>query len=141
MCIRDRDTSFSALLEAKKESQKNCEYILSDVLQHPFGNKKFDLIIALNLFELVEPVSLLNAISSQIQNGLILLSDPYDYDRGKNSVKRPLDEKQIREKLTQKKFLITKSTRIPSSVNWSLKINKRTNIVYKVDIISARKSS
>ena len=112
------DTSFSALLEAKKESQKNCEYILSDVLQHPFGKKKFDLIIALNLFELVEPVSLLNAISSQIQNGLILLSDPYDYDRGKNSVKRPLDEKQIREKLTQKKFLITKSTRIPSSVNW-----------------------
>jgi len=135
------DTSFSALLEAKKKSPKNCEYVLSDVLQHPFGKKKFDLIIALNLFELVEPISLLNTISSQIQNGLIFLSDPYDYDRGKNSVTHPLHEKQIRETLTQKKFLITKSTKTPSNIIWTLKINHRTNLVYKVDIIHARKSS
>ena len=33
------DTSFSALLEAKRNSQKNCEYVLSDVLLHPFGKK------------------------------------------------------------------------------------------------------
>ncbi|RMW40793.1 MAG: methyltransferase domain-containing protein [Candidatus Nitrosopelagicus sp.] len=135
------DTSFSALLEAKKKSPKNCEYILSDTLQHPFGKKKFNLIIALNLFELIEPRLLLNTISSQIRNGLIFLSDPYDYDRGKNSVKHPLYEKQIRENLTQKKFLITKSTKTPSNITWTLNINKRTNLVYKVDIISARKSS
>tara|TARA_B100000029_G_scaffold410664_1_gene412657 strand:- start:32 stop:910 length:879 start_codon:yes stop_codon:yes gene_type:complete len=135
------DISFSALLEAKKKSPKNCEYILSDLLQHPFGKKKFDLIIALNLFELVEPILLLNTISSQIRNGLIFLSDPYDYDRGKNSVKHPLYEKQIREILIQKKFHITKSTKTPSNTNWTLKINKRTNLVYKVDVISARKSS
>ena len=135
------DTSFSALLEAKKKSPKNCEYILSDTLQHPFGTKKFNLIIALNLFELIEPRLLLNTISSQIRNGLIFLSDPYDYDRGKNSVKHPLYEKQIREILTQKKFLITKSTKTPSNITWTLNINKRTNLVYKVDIISARKSS
>jgi len=135
------DTSFSALLEAKNKSPKNCEYILSDVLRHPFGKKKFDLIIALNLFELVEPLSLLNTISSQIRNGLIFLSDPYDYDRGKNSVKSPFYEKQIRKTLTQKKFLITKSTKIPSNIMWNLKINERTNLVYKVDIISATKSS
>jgi len=135
------DTSFPALLEAKKKSPKNCEYILADILQHPLGKKKFDLIIALNLFELVEPLSLLNTISSQIRNGLIFLSDPYDYDRGKISVKHPLYEKQIREILTQKKFLITNSTKTPSNIIWTLKINKRTNLVYKVDIISARKSS
>ena len=107
------DTSFSALLEAKKKSPKNCEYILSDMLQHPFGKKKFNLVIALNLFELVEPRLLINTISSQIRNGLIFLSDPYDYDRGKNSVKHPLYEKQIREILTQKKD--RKSTRLNSS--------------------------
>tara|TARA_B100000029_G_scaffold415687_1_gene419597 strand:- start:34 stop:912 length:879 start_codon:yes stop_codon:yes gene_type:complete len=135
------DTSFSALLEAKKQSPKNCEYILSDVLQHPFGKKKFELIIALNLFELVEPMSLLNTVSSQIRNGLIFLSDPYDYDRGKNSVKHPLYEKQIREILKQKKFIISKSTTTPSNITWTLKINNRTNLVYKVDIISAMKSS
>ena len=135
------DTSFSALLEAKKKSPENCEYILSDVLQHPFGKKKFDLIIALNLFELVEPLALLNTISSQIRNGIIFLSDPYDYDRGKNSVKHPLHEKQVREILTQKKFLITKSTKTPSKIIWTLKINNRTNLVYKVDIISATKTS
>jgi len=135
------DTSFSALLEAKKKSPRTCEYILSDVLQHPFGKKKFDLIIALNLFELVEPLSLLNTISSQIRNGLIFLSNPYDYDRGKNSVKYPLYEKQIRKTLIQKKFLITKSTKSSSNIVWNLKINKRTNLVYKVDIISGVKSS
>jgi len=135
------DTSFSALLEAKKKSPKNCEYILSDTLRHPFGKKKFDLIIALNLFELVEPLLLINTISHQIRNGLIFLSDPYDYDRGKNSVKYPLYEKQIRETLSQKKFLITKSTKTPSNIKWILNINERTNLVYKVDIISARKAS
>jgi len=135
------DTSFSALLEAKKKSPKNCEYILSDVLQHPFGKKKFDLIIALNLFELVEPISLLNTLSSQIQNGLVFLSDPYDYDRGKNSVKHPLHANQIRKELIQKNFFITKSTKTPSNIIWDLKINERTNLVYKVDIISARKNS
>ena len=135
------DTSFSALLEAKRKSPKNCEYVLSDVLQHPFGKKKFDLILALNLFELVEPLSLINTITSQIKNGLLFLSDPYDYDRGKNSVKRPLYEKEIREKLHQKNFLITKTTKSPSNIIWNLKINDRTNLVYKVDIINARKSS
>ena len=135
------DTSFSALLEAKKKSPENCEYILSDILQHPFGNKKFDLIIALNLFELVEPTSLLKIIFSQIRNGFIFLSDPYDYNRGKNSVKKPLNEIQLRQILYQNKFQITKNTKTPSKINWNLKINERTSLVYKVDIISARKSS
>ena len=135
------DISFSALFEAKKKSPKNCEYILADIIQNPLGKKKFDLIVALNIFELVEPYLLLKTISKQISNGLIFLSDPYDYDRGKNSVKTPLNENQIRETLRQHKFKIDKTCKNPSKINWNLKINDRTQLNYKVDIIIARKSS
>ena len=135
------DTSFSALLEAKKKSPKNCEYILADIIQNPLGKKKFDLIVGLNIFELVEPSLLLKIISEQILNGFTFLSDPYDYDRGKNSVKTPLNENQIRETLRQNKFQIDKTTKNPSKINWNLKINDRTQLNYKVDIILAKKST
>ena len=135
------DTSFSALLEAKKRSPKNCEYFLADILQNPLGKKKFGLIVALNIFELVEPSLLIKTISKQISNGFIFLTDPYDYDRGKNSVKNPLNENQIRETLRQNKFRINKTTKNPSKINWNLKINDRTQLNYKVDIIIARKST
>ena len=135
------DTSFQALLEAKNKSPKNCEYLLADILQNPLGKKKFDLIVALNMFELVEPSLLLKTIFKQISNGFIFLSDPYDYDRGKNSVKNPLNENQIREILCQNGFQISKTTKPPSKINWNLKINERTQLNYKVDIIIARKSS
>ena len=135
------DTSFSALLEAKKKSPKNCEYFLADILQNPLGKKKFDLIVALNIFELVEPSLLLKNIFKQITNGVLFLSDPYDYDRGKNSVKNPLNENQIREILYQNKFQITKSTKKSSKISWNLKINDRTQLNYKVDIIIAKKYS
>ena len=98
------DTSFQALLEAKNKSPKNCEYFLADILQNPLGKKKFDLIVALNMFELVEPSLLLKTVFKQISNGFIFLSDPYDYDRGKNSVKNPLNENQIREILCKINF-------------------------------------
>ena len=135
------DTSFSALLEAKKKSPKNCEYILAHILQHPLGKTKFDLIVALNMFELVEPSLLLKTINSQISNGFLFLSDPYDYDRGKNTVKKPLYENQIRETLRYYKFRITKNTNTPSEINWNLQINERTQLNYKVDIVIARKFS
>ena len=134
------DISFSALHEAKKKSPKNCEYILADMLQHPFGTKKSDLIIALNLFELIEPSFMLKSISKQISKGVIILSDPYDYDRGKNSVNNPLDENQIRETLIKNGFKIIKNTKKPSKINWNLKINKRTQLHYKVDLIIAKKN-
>jgi 2-polyprenyl-3-methyl-5-hydroxy-6-metoxy-1,4-benzoquinol methylase len=135
------DTSFQALLEAKNKSPRNCEYILADLLHNPLGKKKFDLIVVLNMLELVEPLLLLKIVSKQISNGFIFLSDPYDYDRGKNSVKNPLDENQIRKILRQNKFQITKTTKKPSKINWNLKINDRTQLNYKVDIILARKHS
>ena len=135
------DTSFSALLEAKNKSPKNCEYLLADVIQNPFGRKKFDFILALNLLELVEPSLLLKNISKQISNGFILLTDPYDYDRGKNSVKSPLDEKQIRNVLSENGFKITMNTKNPAKINWNLQINTRTKLNYKVDLIVGRKNT
>ena len=135
------DKSFFALVEASKKSPKNCTYILSDVIKHPFGNKKFDLVVALNLFDIVEPSLLIKTISKQISNGLIFLSDPYDYNRGKNSVKKPLDENQIRATLCQNGFEITKNTKKPTKITWNIKFNERISINYKVDIIIARKSS
>ena len=93
------------------------------------------------MLEIVEPSFLLKIISNQISNGFIFLSDPYDYERGKNSVKNPLNENQIREILCRNKFQITKSTKKPSKINWNLKINDRTQLNYKVDIIIAKKYS
>ena len=84
---------------------------------------------------------LLKIISSQISNGIIFLSDPYDYDRGKNSVKNPLSENQLRESLQKYKFIITKNTLTPSKINWNLKLNERTQLNYKVDLIIGKKSS
>jgi 2-polyprenyl-3-methyl-5-hydroxy-6-metoxy-1,4-benzoquinol methylase/uncharacterized protein YbaR (Trm112 family) len=135
------DKSFFALVEANKKSPKNCLYILSDVIKHPLGNKKFDLVVALNLFDIVEPSLLIKTISKQISNGLIFLSDPYDYDRGKNSVKKPLDENQIRTTLHQNGFQITKNTKKPTKITWNIKFNERISINYKVDTIIAKKYS
>jgi hypothetical protein len=135
------DKSFFALIEASKKSPKNCVYILSDVIKHPFGNKKFNLAVALNLFDIVEPSLLIKTISKQISNGLIFLSDPYDYDRGKNSVKKPLDENQIRTTLRQNGFQITKNTKKPTKITWNIKFNERISTNYKVDIVIASKSS
>ena len=92
------------------------------------------------MFELVEPSFLVKIISKQILSGLVFLSDPYDYDRGKNSVNNPLDENQIREILVKNRFKIIKNTKEPANLNWNLTINDRTRLNYKVDLIIARKS-
>ena len=70
---------------------------------------------------------------------VMLLTDPYDYVRGKSSVKSPLYEKDVRQKLKKSGFLITNKTNTPSSINWILKINPRTKLIYKVDIIIGKK--
>ena len=66
---------------------------------HPFGKKKFDLVLALNMLEIVEPYEMLKCISKQISTGYTIITDPYDYVRGKNSVKFPLYENDVRTQL------------------------------------------
>ena len=133
------DKSFIAIQIAKKEQKNNIEFILSDFASLPFGNKKFDMILGLNILEFIEPNILLKIMNSQISKGHMIISDPYDYQRGIYSVKHPLNELQIRKKLIQLKFKISSETKKPSFIPWQLKLNNRANLNYKVDIIIAKK--
>ena len=133
------DKSFFATLHAKKNSFENLDFFVADALNHPFGKKKFDLVLALNMLEIVEPYEMLKCISKQISTGYTIITDPYDYVRGKNSVKFPLYENDVRTQLRNFGFSIIKKTNISSSINWHLKINPRTKLVYKVDLIIGKK--
>ncbi len=133
------DRSFSAIKIAIKESKENLDYFVADSLSPLFGKTKFDLILALNLLDLVEPVDLLKQISAQIQQGNLVITDPYDHDRGQNSVKRPVDENTLRQNLRNLKFRITSNTDSPSNIPWNLKLNPRTTLNYKVDLVMAEK--
>jgi uncharacterized protein YbaR (Trm112 family) len=133
------DRSFSAIKIANRESKENLDYFVADSLSPIFGKTKFDLIVALNLLDLIEPVDFLKQISTQIQRGYLIISDPYDNDRGKNSVKTPLDEATLRQNLRNLKFRITSGTINPSKILWNLKLNPRTSLNYKVDLVVAEK--
>jgi hypothetical protein len=123
----------------KKTSKDNLDYFVADLLSDVFGKTKFDLVLALNVLELVEPKDLLKQISQQIHTGTFVISDPYDFDRGKNSVKKPLDELALRENLEELGFAITRKTKKPSYLTWNLKLNSRSTLNYKVDLIIAKK--
>ncbi|MFB5622201.1 MAG: hypothetical protein ACE5Q7_04625 [Candidatus Nitrosomaritimum yanchengensis] len=95
--------------------------------------------MALNLLELVEPIEFLEQIQNQISKGFLVITDPYDYDRGKNSVRKPLDEATLRKKLQNYGFQMIHGTDKPSNLTWNLKLNPRTTLHYKVDLVMAKK--
>jgi len=132
------DRSFSALRFAKKSYKNNLDYVVSDSLSAAF-KLQFDLVIALNVLELVEPVELIKHVSKQISSGYFVISDPYDFDRGTNSVKKPLDESQLRINLEKFGFKISAKTKNPSYIQWNLKLNPRATLQYKVDLIIGKK--
>ena len=134
------DKSFNALKYAKKTSDNaNLDYVVADLLSPVFGKLQFDLILALNILELVEPSELLKHASKHMTTGHLVISDPYDFDRGINSVKKPLDEYSLRKSLEKSNFKISPKTKNPSFLPWSLKINSRATLNYKVDLIIAKK--
>ena len=133
------DRSYAAISVAKKSSKKNLDYIVADSLSCVFGRTKFDLVLALNVLELIEPLDLLQHVSEQIRQGFFVISDPYDFDRGKNSVKNPLDEKSLRKNLENLGFSITAKTKKPSFHTWNLHLGSRTVLNYKVDIVTSQK--
>lgn len=133
------DYSFSALRYAKKFSKNNVEYVLSDSLSPIFGKLKFDLVLALNVLELIEPLELLKQVSKQISSGHFVISDPYDFDRGVNSVQKSLNESTLRTNLESLGFKISQKTTNPSKISWNLKLNPRTTLNYKVDLVIAKK--
>lgn len=134
------DKSFYAIREAKKSRRKNLDYFVADSMEHPFG-AKFDLVLGLNLFELVEPKKLLAVLASSTKKGgTIILTDPYDYERGEKSVKEPLYEDTIRTEIAKLGFTISNPTKKPSHIPWNLKLHNRANLQYLVDLIVATKS-
>jgi len=133
------DQSFSAISVAKKTSKKNVDFFVANSLNNVFGKTKFDLVLALNILELVEPTIFLKQIKKQTKNYLVL-SDPYDYERGIRSVKEPLYEQTLRKYLEQLGFKINSNTKTPSYISWNLRLNPRASLNYKTDVIVAKKN-
>ena len=134
------DRSFSAIQIAKKQFKSNLDYFVADSLSPVFGKLQFDLVLALNVLEIIEPKVLLKSISKQITKGHFVLSDPYDFDRGPGSVKNPLDASSLRTTLKNLGFRISNSTKNPSFIPWNLKLNPRATLNYKVDLVISQKS-
>lgn len=135
------DKSFYAIVQAKKQPQKNLDFFVADSLEHPFGDTKFDVIVGLNLFELIEPKLLLKLFSEQTQkNGTLVLSDPYDYERDIKSIKEPLYSDDVRKELVSLGFIVSKKTKKPSNIPWNLNLHERATLQYLVDLIVAKKS-
>ena len=131
------DQSFFAILEAKQNNLKNLDFFVANSLNHPFGKNKFGLIVGLNLLELVEPLDLLNVLSKQA-NDVILISDPYDFERGTKSVKQTVDSKSLRFELEKRGFVLIQNTKKPKFLPWKLNINSRLDLHYKVDLMIAK---
>lgn len=134
------DKSFYGILEAKKQQRKNSDFIVSDSLNPPFGNQKFDLVIALNLLDIIEPVDLLRTISHQARK-FLMLSDPYDFERGKNSVKFRTSPEELRTRVQNIGFKLIQGTSRPNYIPWKLNVNSRLSLHYKVDLIVAQKKN
>ena len=134
------DQSFLAIAESKKNNIKNLDYFVANSLRPPFGKTKFGLVVGLNVLELIEPLDLLRVISSQVK-GTVVISDPYDFERGKNSVKQRVDEKSLRSELAKLGFVFIQNTKKPSFFPWKLNVNSRLSLNYKVDLIIARNST
>lgn len=133
------DKSFYAIMRAKKTAHQNLDYVIADSLEPPFGKTKFDLVLGLNLFELIEPKKLLKILSEQIKkNGTMVLSDPYDYERGTKSIKEPLFPDSLRKELTKLGYTISNKTKKPSFLVWVLKLHERAKLQYLVDLVIAK---
>ena len=135
------DKSFYAISVAKKQEQKNLDFFIADSLEHPFGDTKFNLLVGLNLFELIEPKHLLKLFSEQIQkNGTLVLSDPYDYERDVKSIKEPMSSDDVRKALANLGFVVSEKTEKPSNIPWNLHLHERATLQYLADLIIAKKS-
>lgn len=133
------DQSFSAIIEAKKNHINNIDYFVANSLYSPFGNRKFDLVVGLNVLELVEPLDFLKVVTTQLE-GILILTDPYDFERGKNSTRIKMDENMIRQELKNRGFIFLQKTGKPSYLPWKLNINNRLSLSYRVDLVIAKNS-
>ena len=130
------DQSFFAIIEAKKNNMRNLDCFVANSLRPPFGKTKFGLVVGLNILELIEPLDFLKVISSQLK-GTLVISDPYDFERGKDTVKHRVDAKSLRAELREHGFVLVQNTKKPSFIPWKLNVNSRLSLNYKVDLIMA----
>ena len=95
------------------------------------------MIVGLNVLELIEPLDFLKTVSLQVK-GILIISDPYDFERGKNSVRLRVDSNSSREELKKLGFVFMQKTEKPSFLPWKLNINERLSLYYRVDLIIAK---
>lgn len=132
------DKSFFSILEAKRNQRGNSDFVVADSLNHPFGNKKFDLVLALNLLDIVEPRQLIKVMTRQ-SGRFLVLSDPYDFERGKGSVKSTISPEEIRSIIRKSRFGLIYGTTSAQFIPWKLSMNSRLSLNYKVDLLVARR--
>lgn len=128
------DRSFSALFVAKTAFDAKSDYFVADSLKHPFGSKRFDTVVGLNLLDIIEPRELLSVLSRQV-GGTLVLADPYDNDRGASSVRSPVGPDSLRLELERRRLRISKDTQRPAFIPWRLKISDRAEMGYRVDLV------
>jgi len=129
------DSSYDAIAQAKGAGADAC-YAVGDSTSCITGGLRFDLVVALNMLELIEPLELIRHMSSQTLPGAyVAMADPYDFERGPGPVPRRIDEHSLRAALTEHGFEISADTAEPSYIPWRLEINPRTVLNYKVDLV------